>query len=89
MYKVTRRYESWAHGPGEMGTTKRICTNKAFRRKTGAIYRQRKIDVKPVFGFSKANLGFTRFSVRGKSKVEHEIGLALMVVNIRKYATSV
>ncbi|SDN73485.1 Transposase DDE domain-containing protein [Psychrobacillus sp. OK028] len=57
--------------------------------KTGAIYRQRKIDVEPVFGFLKANLGFTRFSVRGKSKVEHEIGLALMAVNIRKYAARV
>ncbi|MEK4082509.1 transposase [Psychrobacillus sp. FSL K6-1415] len=72
-----------------MRTTKRICTNKAFRRKTGAIYRQRKIDVETVFGFSKANFGFTRFSVHGKSKVENEIGLALMAVNIPKYAASV
>ncbi|WP_156482263.1 transposase, partial [Bacillus sp. VT 712] len=46
---------------------------------------QRKMDVEPVFGFLKANLGFTRFSVRGKSKVENETGLALMAVNIRKY----
>ncbi|EON73344.1 transposase [Lysinibacillus sphaericus OT4b.31] len=50
------------------------------------IYRQRKVDVVPVFGFLKANLGFTRFSVRGKSKAENEIGLALMAVNRRKYA---
>lgn len=59
---------------------------KLSEEKTGGIYRQRKIDVEPVFGFLKANLGFTRFSVRGKSKVEMEIGLALMAVNIRKYA---
>jgi len=58
---------------------------KLSEEKTGAIYRQRKIDVEPVFGFLKANLGFTRFSVRGKPKVEQEIGLALMAVNLRKY----
>ena len=52
--------------------------------KTGEIYRQRKIDVEPVFGFLKANLGFTRFSVRGKTKVATEIGLALMATNLRK-----
>ncbi|MBM7586003.1 adenine-specific DNA glycosylase [Bacillus pakistanensis] len=35
--------------------------------KTGEIYARRKIDVEPVFGFLKANLGFTRFSVREKN----------------------
>lgn len=64
---------------------KEYVRNKLSEEKAGAIYRQRKIDVEPVFGFLKANLGFTRFSVRGKSKVENEIGLALMAVNLRKY----
>lgn len=59
---------------------------KLSEEETGAIYRQRKIDVEPVFGFLKANLGFTRFNLRGKWKVEHDIGLALMAVNLRKYA---
>lgn len=59
---------------------------KLSEEETATIYRQRKIDVEPVFGFLKANLGFTRFSVRGKAKVENEIGLALMAVNLRKYA---
>lgn len=59
--------------------------NKLSDEKTGSIYRRRKIDVEPVFGFLKANLGFTRFSVRGKTKVESDIGLALMAVNLRKY----
>ncbi|SCC56020.1 MULTISPECIES: transposase, partial [Priestia] len=58
---------------------------KLSEEETAKIYRQRKMDVEPVFGFLKANLGFTRFSVRGKSKVENETGLALMAVNIRKY----
>lgn len=58
---------------------------KLSEEKTSAIYRKRKIDVEPVFGFLKANLRFTRFSVRGKSKVENEMGLALMAVNLRKF----
>ncbi|WP_146052030.1 transposase, partial [Lysinibacillus sphaericus] len=58
---------------------------KLSEEKTSTIYRQRKIDVEPVFGFLKANLRFTRFSVRGKSKVDNEMGLALMAVNLRKF----
>jgi transposase len=65
---------------------KEYVKTKLSEEETAAIYRQRKIDVEPVFGFLKANLGFTRFSVRGQSKVDNEIGLALMAVNIRKYA---
>ena len=53
----------------------------------GSIYRQRKIDVEPVFGFLKANLCFTRFAVRGKEKVRNEIAIALMAVNKRKIAS--
>lgn len=53
---------------------------------TASIYWRRKIDVEPVFGNLKANLGFSRFSVRGKEKVSNEIGLALMATNIRKLA---
>ncbi|AHN24308.1 hypothetical protein T479_13620 [Lysinibacillus varians] len=41
-------------------------------------------DVEPVFGFLKANLRFTRFSVRRKSKADNEMGHALMV-NLRKF----
>ncbi|MFS1516933.1 IS1182 family transposase [Bacillus sp. SCS-151] len=57
---------------------------KLSEETTSAIYRKRKIDVEPVFGFLKANLCFSRFSVRGKSKVENEMGLALMAVNLNK-----
>ena len=61
---------------------------KLSEEKTGAIYRKRKNDVEPVFGFLKANLRFIRFSVRGKSKVENEMGLALMAVNLRKFTAN-
>ncbi|WP_153017517.1 transposase, partial [Heyndrickxia sporothermodurans] len=64
---------------------KEYVRTKLSEERTGAIYRKRKIDVEPVFGFLKANLRFTRFSVRGKSKVENEMGFALMAVNLRKY----
>jgi transposase len=64
---------------------KEYVRTKLSEEKTSSIYRQRKIDVEPVFGFLKANLRFTRFSVRGKSKVENEMGLALMAVNLRKF----
>lgn len=56
--------------------------------KTGEIYKKRKTDVEPVFGFLKANLRFTRLSVRGKKKVENELGLAFMAVNLRKYTAT-
>lgn len=56
--------------------------------KTGKIYGKRKVDVEPVFGFLKANLRFTRMSVRGKEKVKSELGFALMAVNLRKYTAN-
>ncbi|MEN2769253.1 IS1182 family transposase, partial [Ornithinibacillus xuwenensis] len=56
------------------------------KKETGEIYGKRKIDVEPVFGFLKANLRFTRMSVRGKEKVENELGFAFMAVNLRKFA---
>ena len=59
---------------------------KLSDEKTTAIYKKRKVDVEPVFGFLKAHLGFTRFHVRGHEQVTNEIGLALMAVNLRKLA---
>ncbi|BCB02711.1 hypothetical protein KH172YL63_08440 [Bacillus sp. KH172YL63] len=67
---------------------KEYVKSKLSEEKTGAIYRKRKIDVEPVFGFLKANLRFTRFSVRGKSKVENEMGMALLAVNLRKFTAN-
>jgi transposase len=58
---------------------------KLSEAKTAKIYEKRKIDVEPVFGFLKAHLRFTRFSVRGNEKVKKEMGFALLAVNLRKY----
>lgn len=59
---------------------------KLSDEKTSAIYKKRKVDVEPVFGFLKAHLGFTRVHVRGHEQVTNELGLALMAVNLRKLA---
>ncbi|NIK13487.1 IS1182 family transposase, partial [Alkalibacillus almallahensis] len=58
---------------------------KLSDEKTGELYGKRKIDVEPVFGFLKANLCFSRMSVRGKEKVKNELGFAFMAVNLRKF----
>ena len=50
------------------------------------IFARRKIEVEPVFGQIKANLGFTRFHLRGKEKVKVDIGLAFMANNLKKYS---
>lgn len=52
------------------------------------IYAQRKVDVETTFGNLKANLGYTRLRLRGKSKVHNELGFAFMALNLRKYAKS-
>ncbi|WP_229683026.1 IS1182 family transposase [Virgibacillus oceani] len=64
---------------------KKYTKQQLSEKETGEIYGKRKIDVEPVFGFLKANLRFTRLSVRGKEKVENELGFAFMAVNLRKY----
>ena len=65
---------------------KEYVRNKLSEEEAGSIYNKRKIDVEPVFGFLKAILHFTRFTVRGIDKVRNEIGIALMAVNLRKLA---
>ncbi|TGY23802.1 IS5/IS1182 family transposase, partial [Enterococcus hirae] len=45
---------------------------------------EEKIDVEPVFGHLKAHLAFHRFHLRGKQGATIDIGLALMVLNLRK-----
>lgn len=77
-YKTIYQNMNWEYFKGEM-------KRKLSEEETGKLYRQRKIDVEPVFGHLKAILGFTRMSVRGKDNVRNELGIALMAVNLRKY----
>ncbi|MCB5953037.1 transposase [Enterococcus sp. BWT-B8] len=66
--RVIQKNRKWLSYKGQM---KQLLSEE----KTGAIYRRRKIDVKPAFGFLKTILGFTRLSVRGKEQVKNELGL--------------
>ena len=40
------------------------------------------------FGFLKANLGFTRLSLRGQSKAHNDLRFALLAVNLRKFTAN-
>ncbi|WP_429966830.1 transposase [Enterococcus sp. AZ058] len=51
---------------------------------TKKIYGLRKIDVETVFGFMKACLGFTRYTVRCLEKVSKQTGLIIMAINMIK-----
>ena len=48
------------------------------------LRKRRSVDVETVFGDIKRNLGFTRFTLRGLEKVEHEWRLVAAGHNIRK-----
>lgn len=49
------------------------------------IYGMRKYDVEPVFGHLKNVFGMRRTHLRGKKKVETDIGIVFMMMNISKY----
>lgn len=51
-----------------------------------ALRKQRGIDVEPVFGDIKFNQGYTRCRLRGKEKVNVELGLLSISHNIKKTA---
>lgn len=53
---------------------------------TGKVYSRRKIDVETVFGFMKACLGFTRYTVRGLEKVRKQSGILITAINMMKLA---
>jgi len=51
----------------------------------GIVHRKkRSVDVEPVFGFIKQNMGFRRFMLAGMNKVNIEFGLLAIAHNIKK-----
>jgi len=48
------------------------------------LYKLRKQTVEPVFGNIKENLGFRRFSMRGKEKAETEWSLICLTHNLKR-----
>ena len=49
------------------------------------IYRMRKYDVEPIFGHLKNVFGMHRTHLRGKKKVETDVGIAFMLMHLSKY----
>ncbi|WP_443867253.1 transposase, partial [Lactobacillus helveticus] len=45
----------------------------------------RKYDVEPIFGHLKNVFGMRRTHLRGKKKVETDVGIAFMMMNLSKY----
>jgi len=60
-------------------------TKKLLSTKGSKIFSKRKIEVEPVFGQIKANLGYTRCNLRSKHGVKIDTGLVLMANNLKKY----
>ncbi|HBV14899.1 IS1182 family transposase [Chryseobacterium carnipullorum] len=60
---------------------KLLCTKKGIR-----LRKQRCHDVEPVFAQLKHNKNFKRFMLRGKTKVEVEIGILAIAHNLKKMA---
>ena len=49
------------------------------------IYGCRKSDVEPIFGHMKSVFGMRRTHLRGKKKVETDVGIMFMTMNLKKY----
>lgn len=50
-----------------------------------SIYKKRKTDVEPIFGHMKNVFGMRRAHLRGKKKVETDIGIMFMMMNLSKF----
>jgi hypothetical protein len=48
------------------------------------LYARRKIEIEPIFADLKTYLKFKRFSVRGLTATNNEMGIALMAENLSK-----
>ncbi len=53
------------------------------------LRKQRNVDVEPVFGDIKWNQGYARFRLRGKEKVNVEVGLLSIAHNLKKLSLSI
>jgi transposase len=58
--------------------------DKLSQPDNAALYRKRSVSIEPVFGNIKANLGFRRFTLRGRDGVQSEWRLICTVHNLLK-----
>ncbi|WP_236692579.1 transposase, partial [Lactobacillus kitasatonis] len=52
------------------------------------IYGCRKSDMEPIFGHMKSVFGMRRTHLRGKKKVETDVGIMFMTMNLKKYGAN-
>ena len=63
--------------------------DKLSQPDNAALYRKRSVSIEPVFGNIKANLGFRRFTLRGRDGVQSEWRLICTVHNLLKLQQAV
>lgn len=86
------RSKSIAYGPAKMEVSEKLDeykskANKLLQSDEGIRLRgQRCIEPEFVFSVIKHAMGFTRFTLRGLSKVTAEAGLLFMAYNMKRYA---
>ena len=68
----------------EVWEQERAMKEKLSTEEGGEIYDRRKVMVEPVFGNLKFNLGFTRFVLKGLTKVKGEFLLMCLAHNLKK-----
>jgi len=72
-------------GEAPAGATRREAMRRKLKTEAGrAVYKMRKAIVEPVFGQIKEQLGFRRFSLRGKQSVQGEWSLVCASSNLQK-----
>jgi transposase len=77
--------EPTAPGPG--ATAKELMAHRLKTTLGQALYRLRKQTVEPVFGIIKEVMGFRRFMLRGRAKVESEWTLVCVSYNLKRLFT--
>jgi transposase len=74
-------------GPGPGATAKALMAHRLKTALGQALYRLRKQTVEPVFGIIKEVMGFRRFLLRGRAKVELEWTLVCVSYNLKRLFT--
>lgn len=70
--------------PCEEASAKEKMRHRTKTKSGKALYKLRKQTVEPVFGIIKEVMGFRRFSLRGKEKVETEWRLVCLAYNVKR-----
>ena len=73
--------------PGPEATAKELMAHRLKTALGQALYRLRKQTVEPVFGIIKEVMGFRRFLLRGRTKVELEWTLVCVSYNLKRMFT--